>query len=156
VAYAAQQQYRVNVGEMRDIEGHLFGRAGLENDRNEKGEKVAARRSEVRIRLSRWDEGKLKSWQAANKINHPEVGMVDSNLYLGYGPVVVPKGSREPSLNAKAAIQAKEPITPCNLCTGTVPWVGATATAGVLTACIAPTARPCPTSKHLANASPNV
>ena len=110
VAYAAQQQYRVNVGEMRDIEGHLFGRAGLENDRNEKGEKVAARRSEVRIRLSRWDEGKLKSWQAANKINHPEVGMVDSNLYLGYGPVVVPKGSREPSLNAKAAIQAKEQI----------------------------------------------
>ncbi|MDP2095886.1 MAG: hypothetical protein Q8K50_18640 [Hydrogenophaga sp.] len=108
VAYAAQQQYRVNVGEMRDIEGHLFGHAWLESDRDEKGEKVAARRSEVRIRLSRWDEGQLKSWLAANKINHPEVGMVDSNLYVGYGPVVLPRGSREPSLKANAAIQAKE------------------------------------------------
>jgi CRISPR-associated protein Cmr1 len=27
VAYAAQRQFAVNVGEMRDIEGHLFGHA---------------------------------------------------------------------------------------------------------------------------------
>ena len=108
VAYAAQHQYRVNVKAMREVEGHLFGHAWLENDRDAKGEKVAARKGQVRIRLSSWDEGQLKSWQAANKINHPEVGMVDSNLYMGYGPVVLPRGSREPSLKANAAIQAKE------------------------------------------------
>lgn len=108
VAYAAQRGFAVNVAEMRNMEGRLFGHAWLENDLDEKGEKVAARRSEVRIRLSHWDEGQLKSWQAANKINHPEVGMVDSNLYMGYGPVVLPRGSREPSLKANAAIQAKE------------------------------------------------
>lgn len=108
VAYAAQQQFAVNVREMRDVEGHLFGHAWLENDRDEDNNKVAARKSLVRIRLSRWDEGQLKSWQSANKVNHPEVGMVDSNLYMGYGPVLLPKGSREPTLKSNAAIQANE------------------------------------------------
>ena len=32
VAYAAQQQFAVNVREMREIEGRLFGHAWLEND----------------------------------------------------------------------------------------------------------------------------
>jgi CRISPR-associated protein Cmr1 len=108
VAYAAQQQFAVNVREMRDIEGRLFGHAWLENDRDEDNNKVAARKSLVRIRLSRWDEGQLKSWQSANKVNHPEVGMVDSNLYMGYGPVLLPRGSREPTLKSNAAIQANE------------------------------------------------
>ena len=108
VAYAAQQQFADNVREMRDIEGHLFGHAWLENDRDEDNNKVAARKSLVRIRLSRWDEGQLKSWQSANKVNHPEVGMVDSNLYMGYGPVLLPRGSKEPTLKSNAAIQAKE------------------------------------------------
>lgn len=108
VAYAAQQQFAVNVREMRDIEGLLFGHAWLEEDRDEDNNKVAARKSLVRIRLSRWDEGLLKSWQSANKVNHPEVGMVDSNLYMGYGPVLLPRGSREPTLKSNAAIQAKE------------------------------------------------
>ena len=108
VAYAAQQGFAVSVQEMRDAEGHLFGHAWLENDRDEDNNKVAARKSLVRIRLSRWDEGLLKSWQAANKVNHPEVGMVDSNLYMGYGPVLLPRGSKEPTLKSNAAIQAKE------------------------------------------------
>jgi CRISPR-associated protein Cmr1 len=108
VAYAAQLQFAVNVHEMREVEGRLFGHAWLENDKDEQGQKVAARRSEVRIRLSRWDEGQLKSWQTTNKVNHPEVGMVDSSLYMGYGPVLLPRGSREPTLKANAAIQANE------------------------------------------------
>jgi len=108
VAYAAQQQFAINVRDMRDVEGHLFGHAWLEDDRDEDNNKVAARKSLVRIRLSRWDEGQLKSWQSANKVNHPEVGMVDSSLYMGYGPVLLPKGSREPTLKSNAAIQANE------------------------------------------------
>ena len=111
IAYAAQQRFAVNVGEMRDIEGRLFGHAWLESDsfeRDGKAVNTAARKSEVRIRLSRWDEGQLKSWQAAAKVKHEEVGMVDSHLYMGYGPVLLPRGSREPGLKANAAIQAKE------------------------------------------------
>lgn len=110
VAYVVQQQFSVNVREMRDIEGHLFGHAWLENDRDEDNNKVAARKSLVRIRLSQWSEGQLKSWQSANKVNHPEVGMVDSNLYMGYGPILLPKGSREPTLKSNAAIQAKDEV----------------------------------------------
>ncbi len=105
VAYAAQQQFAVNVREMRDIEGRLFGHAWLDNDSFEReGKRVetSARKSNIRLRLNSWDEGQLKSWQAANKVNHPEVGMVDSHLYTGYGPL---KGA---SLKANAAIQAKE------------------------------------------------
>jgi CRISPR-associated protein Cmr1 len=116
VSYAAQQQFAVSVHEMRDIEGRLFGHAWLDNDIDDENNKVAARKSLVRIRLSRWDEGQLKSWQSANKaihpsvnkVNHPEVGMVDSNLYMGYGPVLLPRGSREPTLKSNAAIQANE------------------------------------------------
>jgi len=108
VAYAAQQQFAVNVREMREVEGRLFGHAWLENDQDDQGNRVAARRSQVRIRLGRWDEGQLKSWQAASKVKHEEVGMVDSHLYMGYGPVLLPRGSREPALKANAAIQAKE------------------------------------------------
>jgi CRISPR-associated protein Cmr1 len=108
VAYAAQQQFAVNVREMREIEGRLFGHAWLDDDRDDENNKVAARKSLVRIRLSRWDEGQLKSWQSANKVNHPEEGMVDSNLYMGYGPVLPPRGSKEPTLKSNAAIQAKE------------------------------------------------
>jgi CRISPR-associated protein Cmr1 len=109
VAYAAQQQYRVNVGEMRDIEGHLFGHAWLENDRDEKGEKVAARRSEVRVRLSQWDAGTLKTWEPLASVAHREVKFpVGSDLYMGYGALVLEKGARQPTLQANAAIQAKE------------------------------------------------
>ncbi len=108
VAYAAQKQFSVNVREMRDIEGRLFGHAWLEDDRDEDNNKVAARKGLVRLRLNRWDEGHMKSWQAADRIQHPEVGMVDSLLYMGYGPVLLPRGSRETTLKANAAIQANE------------------------------------------------
>jgi CRISPR-associated protein Cmr1 len=109
VAYAAQRQFAVNVGEMRDTEGHLFGHAWLENDQDDDGKKVAARRSAVRIRLSRWDVGTLKTWEPLPSVKHEEVKFpVGSDLYMGYGPLVLERGARQPSLKANAAIQAKE------------------------------------------------
>ena len=111
VAYAAKQGFAVNVREMREIEGCLFGHAWLENDCFERdGKRVvtAARKSEVRLRLSHWDEGQLKKWQPGSKVNHDEVGMVDSHLYLGYGPLTIPRGGRDVTLKANAAIQAGE------------------------------------------------
>ena len=54
VAYAAEKQFNVNVGDMRREEALLFGHAWLEGDVVEhdgKMEKIAARKSEVRLRL---------------------------------------------------------------------------------------------------------
>jgi CRISPR-associated protein Cmr1 len=113
VAYAAQRQFAVNVNEMRDIEGRLFGHAWLESDRDEKGGKVAARRSEVRIRLNQWCEGKETVWSSPDpQVQHPNVHdregrqkPVGAQLYMGFGPLVFDRGT---ALKANAAIQAKE------------------------------------------------
>ncbi|MCY4189493.1 MAG: hypothetical protein OXD30_13520 [Bryobacterales bacterium] len=70
VVWATRHNFRGNIEQMRRDEGRLFGNAWLKND---------FRKSEVRIRLSKWDEGK---W---NK------GMLRDNksdlVYLGYGPL---------------------------------------------------------------------
>jgi CRISPR-associated protein Cmr1 len=116
VAYAAKNQFAVNVREMRDIEGHLFGYAWLENDRDEDNNKVAARKSLVRIRLSRWDEGQLKSWDRleAGTVFHPEAEkvrcQVGPHAYLGYGPLDGRSGTKLQDKQGKpnAAIQANE------------------------------------------------
>lgn len=109
VAYAAQQRFAVNVNEMRHMEGHLFGHAWLEDDTDDRGQKVAARRSEVRIRLSQWDAGTLKTWEPLASVTHKEVKFpVGSDLYMGYGALVLERGARQPTLRANAAIQAKE------------------------------------------------
>jgi len=101
VAYAAGQGFNVNVTEMREAEGKLFGNAWLEND---------FRKSQVLMRLSCWDEGKLKQWQEngqESNVHHKEVqnnnGNISANLYLGYGPLKV-----GPHLKFNAAIQAGE------------------------------------------------
>lgn len=117
VAYAADKNFAVRVDEMRHEEGLLFGHTWLENDsfkRDGKQVKTAARKSEIRIRLDRWDEGKLKKsdWPALSMVSHPEVPKpVASDLYLGFGPVTLPKGSPKPTLKANASIQAGETAT---------------------------------------------
>lgn len=65
VAYAAKKQFKMDqasMAAMRYEEGSLFGHAWLENDQDEKGNKVAARKSQVRIRLDdqhgqAWSQG---------------------------------------------------------------------------------------------------
>ncbi|MDR1646989.1 MAG: hypothetical protein LBR88_03000 [Zoogloeaceae bacterium] len=111
VAYAAQRNFQVDVSAMRREEALLFGHAWLENDHDEAGNRVAARRSKVRLRLDRWDEGRLKrtQWQAETPILHPEVHRnVDAFLYMGYGPVTLPRGEHVATLKKNAAIQANE------------------------------------------------
>jgi len=103
VAYAAANNFPSNVAAMRRDEGRLFGVAS-----DGEGD---SRKSQVRIRLDRWDEGSLKKtqWQALASVSHPEVSNpVSSDLYLGYGPVTL-RGT--PTLKANAAIQAGESAT---------------------------------------------
>lgn len=105
MAYSAQQNFRVNVSEMREMEGRLFGHAWLDSDRNDRGEEVKARRSEVRIRLSHWSVGKENQWSAKDsQVVHPNVPQpIGAQLYMGFGPLI--QGT---ALKANAAIQAKE------------------------------------------------
>jgi CRISPR-associated protein Cmr1 len=113
IAYASSMRFLVNVQEMRDIEGHLFGHAWLENDTDDNHQKIAARKSEVRLRLSRWDQGQDKQWLTQDPpIRHPNVHgrdgkekPVGAHLYMGYGPLTFQQGT---ALKANAAIQAKE------------------------------------------------
>jgi CRISPR-associated protein Cmr1 len=109
VAYAADHRQVLSVDAMRRAEGLLFGHAWLEDDWDKCGNKVAARRSEVRLRLSDWSQGELSAshWESLPPVRHPEVPQpVAADLYLGYGPVMLPRGQRTPTLKAGAAIQS--------------------------------------------------
>lgn len=108
VAYAASLGFTPDVARMREEEGRLFGHAWLENDRNDQGDNVAARKSQVRIRLGQWSEGTLKTWEGGDaSVPHANVPKpIGSQLYMGFGPLVSKGGT---ALKANAAIQAGEP-----------------------------------------------
>lgn len=106
VAYAASTNFCADIAKMREIEGKIFGNAWLDG---------AFCKSHVLLRLSSWEEGKQRSWDPLDKVYHPEVQsqqkQVGSDLYLGYGPLTLPRGGRSPKLKANAAIQADESTT---------------------------------------------
>ena len=113
VAYAEDHRYPQSSVAMRREEGLLFGHAWLKSDHDQQGRAVAARKSLVRIRLDKWDIGKLRTWDGPDQtVRHPEVKnrqgeivSIGSNLYLGYGPLMFRKGT---ALKANAAIQVGE------------------------------------------------
>lgn len=112
VAYAADQRFQADVRKMRHEEGLLFGHAWLEDDKTRDGDKVSARKSEVRIRLDRWNIGTLRQgqWTPLEKVRHPDVPQpVSADLYMGYGPVILT--GRRQQLKANAAIQTGEHAT---------------------------------------------
>ena len=107
---AAAKDYGYNHQRLREAEGRLFGNAWIEE---------AFCKSKVRLRLDRWDEGKLKKsvWPGKDekKLTHPEVTNkegktipVGAELYLGYGPLNYDKIQKRTILKANAAIQADD------------------------------------------------
>lgn len=119
VAYAGEHHFKVDVAAMRREEGLLFGHAWLERDtfdRDGKQVTTAARKSLVRIRLDRWDGGKLKSWDGLEQgtVYHPETEKtgrkVGPHAYLGYGPLDG-RGGTKFTKKDNAAIQAGETAT---------------------------------------------
>lgn len=66
VAYAAQRQFKVDVAAMRKEEGLLFGHAWLEDDRDARGNKIAARKSLVRMRLNATQSG-AEAWTVGSQ-----------------------------------------------------------------------------------------
>jgi CRISPR-associated protein Cmr1 len=111
VAYAAERTFDVGseaaVAAMRWEEGLLFGNAWLEHRKN--GRKVTDfNKSLVRLRVDRWDDGKLKKaqWPRDDNVSHRDVQRpIGASLYLGYGPLVFSNGTM---LKANAAVQAGE------------------------------------------------
>lgn len=82
VAVAHELGY--DVDRLRERESELFGVAADGGDSHQ---------SLIRIRLSQWNPGQIKSWTPLSKVNHPEVGSpVGSDLYLGYGPLTYAGG----------------------------------------------------------------
>lgn len=102
VAYAADKGFHPELSQMRREEGRLFGAAADKT----------ANKSLVRMRLDRWAGGGLRTWEPLEKVKHPEVKFpVDSGLYLGYGPVLLPRGQHRPALKSNSAIQATDSAT---------------------------------------------
>ena len=108
VAWAEAHGFDIDLGEMRRAEGRLFGVAADEGD---------TRQSQIRIRLGRWDQGKMNEWvQQDPAVFHKEVRggrNVGSHLYLGYGPLNFNRGTYlgkkiNGNFKPKAAIQAGE------------------------------------------------
>jgi CRISPR-associated protein Cmr1 len=105
VVYAADQPGGVDVATMRQAEGRLFGVAA-----DTHGD---SRKSQVRLRLSDWREGSLKSWEGLEQgaVHHPEVERagykVGPHVYLGFGPLTV-VGKATVLTKERAAIQAKD------------------------------------------------
>lgn len=110
VVYAAGHQYQVDLGKMREEEGRLFGNAWLEKEANGRKE-TAASRSLVRLRLSRWEQGGLRSWQNLDRppVRHPEVPQpVGPHLYLGYGPLTYDRQQQQTALKAPPCVDVGE------------------------------------------------
>lgn len=111
-AYAADKYFSVDLGEMRREEGLLFGNAWLSHREDER-EVVDHRKSLVRLRLSRWDEGQQKSWQGLEQgtVYHPEVERtkyrVGPHAYLAYG-ALDGRGGTQFDTKRSAAIQVNE------------------------------------------------
>ncbi|MEN8168101.1 MAG: hypothetical protein ABFR65_11575, partial [Pseudomonadota bacterium] len=94
VAVAKQNQY--DHLKIREMEGRLLGHAWLENDLNEKGKKVSARKSLIQLRIFQWEKGNLSptDWPTNGFENVVTTrdgrGRVRSDLYLGFGSVLPP------------------------------------------------------------------
>lgn len=109
MGYAEERHFPATIDAMREKEGHLFGNAWLTN-----GAKNDHTKSSVRIRLDRWSAGTLRQtqWAPLDKVTHPEVShKASADLYMGYGPVTLPRGGSQPQLKANAAIQVGEAAT---------------------------------------------
>ncbi len=102
---------------LKERETELFGTAADEGG----GEN---HKSSIRLALKHWHNGTLTDWAKINppergkpgsdpQVKHREVqfgnGMVGSQLYLGYGPLILDRGNPAPKLkNNGAALQADE------------------------------------------------
>jgi CRISPR-associated protein Cmr1 len=109
---AVAKQYQYDHHKIREMEGRLLGHAWLENDLNEKGKKVSARKSLIQLRISQWEKGNLSptDWPANGFENvvttRDGKGRVRADLYMGFG-LVLPPSNKEHRSSITLAQEAK-------------------------------------------------
>jgi CRISPR-associated protein Cmr1 len=82
VWYAAEHGFNVDLNRMRHDEGMLFGHAWLDNDRDDHGHKIAARKSSIRIRL---DGSTADPWGRGSMSGVGPLATGDSTSYARFG-----------------------------------------------------------------------
>lgn len=98
-AYAAEKQFDFDIQQMRQAEGQLFGHAWLENDKDKSGNKVAARKSEIRLRLK-----PIRQESAWEKGSQQGVNPLAKNIQTSYAWFGI--SNRGPGLADKAGVAA--------------------------------------------------
>ena len=98
VAYAAGKGFEVDIAAMRHEEGRLFGHAWLDDDRDECGRRVAARKSLVRMRLEPATDGKGEVWAIGtqNGVAPLSTGLDTSYAWFG----LIKRGDGQPDRTA--------------------------------------------------------
>jgi CRISPR-associated protein Cmr1 len=103
---AAAKNHNYDHTRLRETEGRLFGNAWMKDQFCQ---------SQIKLRLDKWRTGKMLDWAETPKnISHPEIKFpIDSNLYLGYGPLTRNRETKKTTFKDKlsAAIQAEESNT---------------------------------------------
>ncbi|HLS05780.1 MAG TPA: RAMP superfamily CRISPR-associated protein [Wenzhouxiangella sp.] len=104
VAYAAENNFAVNVADMRHREGMLFGHAWLEDDKQD-GQPVAGRKSAVRIRLGHPVSNDQSAWTKGTQQGVAPMSTGLTASYSWFGLI-----ERGPDLPDKSAISVDKPV----------------------------------------------
>ncbi len=96
VAYAADRNFSINVADMRREEGLLFGHAWLEDDRDERGNKIAARKSAIRMRLNALEQQNAWAMGSQQGITPLSNGLDTSYAWFG----LIKRGNGQPDRSA--------------------------------------------------------
>lgn len=106
VVYAADHRFNVDLAEMRYEEGRLFGHAWLENDDDDEGRQVAARKSLVRIRLEHPndDRDKARLVETQRGVTPLSEGLETSYAWFG----LIRRGGGQPDRTAIKATDSNK------------------------------------------------
>ncbi|MDZ4378718.1 MAG: hypothetical protein U0973_11245 [Xanthomonadaceae bacterium] len=105
VAYAAEHGFEVDIAAMRHEEGLLYGHAWLDDDRDAEGKKVAARRSEVRLRLESPRGASVDAWGKGTQKGVSPLSTGPETGYAWFG-LIDPKNPKNDRHAVKAAATA--------------------------------------------------
>ncbi|WP_367026814.1 RAMP superfamily CRISPR-associated protein [Methylococcus sp. ANG] len=106
VAYAADHGFRVDIADMRHEEGKLFGHAWLDDDRDERGQKVSARKSLVRMRLEHPNDDHEKAWLVGTQTGVAPLSNGLETSYAWFG--LIKRGAGQPDRTAIKAADSNE------------------------------------------------
>lgn len=104
----------LNIAGIRDQEKELFG-AAAEEKKDNNGDKSKYGRSKLLIKFDKWSLGTSNAKPNTGKVKHIEVqkapgGLIDSELYLGYGPISLSGAKRSISISDSNTLRLCFPV----------------------------------------------